>query len=135
MNDLTDTLHSTWSTWPAHHLSRDQDVAVLDLELWVDVLQAMGWRNLGAFEGHGCFDNARNAACSLGVSNVGLHGANQERSILAFTLEHAVQTLDLDGISNLGTGAVAFHIGNTVWVEACFGQGLSNHHFLAVGAG
>ena len=56
-------------------------------------------------------------------------------SILACTLEHAGQTLDLDSISNLGTCAVAFDDGNAVWVEACFDQGLPNHHLLAVGAG
>ena len=119
---------------PRCGLSDDLDVPLIGLDLGVDVLDTISGRDLSLLEGHRNLDDAGKTRSSLGVAEVALDGADQERSTLRL-LEDTGHRLHFDRVTDSGTGTVALNVVGLVEAKASLDICLADDGFLAISAG
>jgi hypothetical protein len=103
-------------------------------QLGVEVLQAVRGGDLAVLDGHGGLDHTSDTTCCFRVADVGLDRPD-DQAVIGAAVEDARSTLHFDGISNLGTSAVALEVGDVIRAQVGLGHGLANNSLLAVGAG
>ena len=118
---------------PGGRLSDDLDVPLIGLDLGVDVLDAICGRDLALLEGHGDLDDAGQAGCSLGVTEVALDGADQEGSALGL-LEDTGHGLNFDRVTHGCTSSMALNVVGLVEAKTSLGIGLADDGFLTISA-
>lgn len=116
--------------WPIDGLSRNVEIPLFKLELGVDILQAVGRRDLSVLQGQRRLDHTGNTTCRLGMTDIRLDGANKER-LFGTSFEDGCQTIQFNTVSDLCTGAMAFHVGDILRHDTTSLHSLANNCRLA----
>lgn len=121
-------------TRPLLDLGGNLDVALVEDELGVELLHTSRGRDLALLESHDGLEDGRQTGSTLRVTDVGLDGAdNQRRSGLA--LEQVANGVDLDRVTDGGTGAVSLNVVSLVPVETGVLVRLADDSLLELTAG
>ena len=102
----------------------------------VRTFEALIGRDLAAFNRHHGLDEARDSGCRLGVTQVRLQGADQQRRIFGTaSTQHRAQGARLDRVAQQRSGAVRFDIVDHAGLHSRVGVGGPQHRHLGCGVG
>lgn len=106
------------------------------LTLGIEVLDTNAGGNGSHLHSQAHLHDTGHGAGSLGMTDIGLDGADEKRLSLAVLEEHVGDTLQLDWVTDGSSSTVALKVGSLIRVQvASKGIGLADDLFLANGTG